>query len=129
MAAFGALGVADLLDADEPVFWGTFSEEDCVGGGRMGCQSVGTWVSDDGSIRKTGVALDGRPDSDGSVRATYRPTGVINDEENNIVHVGGADGLYSAMLWVAAAGAGAGLALYIADWRRSRRSVDVDDAP
>lgn len=87
VAAVGALlGIGNALDADEPVHWGTFTEERCEEGGRYGCQSIGRWVSDDGSIRLDDVQLDGRPSADGTVEASYQPTGIMNDADRNIVH-------------------------------------------
>lgn len=115
--AFALLGVAGALDADEPVFWGTYEEDNCDTYARSGCRSQGTWISDDGSIRKSGIYLDGRPSADGTARASYRPTGVINDLENNIVHVEAWPGLSTVLPWVACVGALAGLALYITCWR------------
>jgi hypothetical protein len=82
----GVLGVGGILSAGEPVIWGTFTEERCEPA-RYVCRSIGTWVSDDGTIQKHGIALDGRPGPDGTVRASYRPTGFNDDDSNNIVHV------------------------------------------
>lgn len=81
------LGIDAASTADEPIVWGTFQETDCEQRAKGGCRSIGTWTSDDGTIRKTNVKLDGWPESDGSVRASYRPHGFLNDDENNIVHV------------------------------------------
>lgn len=81
------LGVGGAMSANEEVIWGTFYQRDCEPKPRGGCRSVGTWVSDDGSIRKTGIYLDGWLAPDGTVRAGYRPSGFNNDDENNIVHV------------------------------------------
>ncbi|WP_435743615.1 hypothetical protein [Microbacterium sp. PMB16] len=78
--------VAGIIDANEPRYWGTFTEEFCEERPRRGCQSVGTWVSDDGSIRLEGVSLDGVPGDDGTVAAQYQPAGVANDADTNIVH-------------------------------------------
>lgn len=68
-----------------PVIWGTFTEHRCEEA-RYGCRSVGTWHSDDRSIRLENVYLDGQPTDNGTVRASYQPTGVANDADNNIVH-------------------------------------------
>lgn len=90
MALCGAGGVyfavAGILDATEPRYWGTFTEESCTELTRHACRSVGTWVSDDGSIRLEGVYLDGVPGDDGTVSAQYQPTGIDNDADDNIVH-------------------------------------------
>lgn len=80
------LGFAGILDSGEPVYWGTFTEERCVEGGRYGCRSVGTWVSDDGTFGLKNVYLDGKPNADGTTDASYQPTGIQNDADNNIVH-------------------------------------------
>jgi hypothetical protein len=79
------LGVGYAVNAHEPTYWGTFTADGCVPSGK-GCQSVGTWVSDDKSMVKKHIALDGLMGSDDSVRASYTPTGFNNDAENNIVH-------------------------------------------
>jgi hypothetical protein len=79
-------GAAGLIGANEPVYRGTFRETHCVEGGRQGCRSVGTWLSDDGSTRLTDVYLDGRPSTVGTVEASYQPTGIFNDVDNIIVH-------------------------------------------
>lgn len=94
------LGVAGILDSREPAYWGTFTEESCVDAGRRGCRSLGTWVSDDRSIRLEEVYLDGSPNSDGSVEAQYRPTGIINGADNNIVHTETGVALAPILPWV-----------------------------
>ena len=81
------LAIGGTLSADESVVWGTFRQTDCEPKPRGGCRSVGVWMSDDRTIRKIDVYLDGSPNSDGTVRAAYRPHGFNNDNENNIVHV------------------------------------------
>jgi hypothetical protein len=67
-------------------YWGTFTRHSCESGFRWRCEGVGTWVSDSGSIVKNNIQLDGDVNSDGTVRASYTPTGFNNDAENNIVH-------------------------------------------
>lgn len=79
------IGVAQAVAASEAVYWGTFTAERCEPS-RFGCSNIGTWVSDDGTLRKVGVRLDGAIEPVGSVRAVYRPTGPLNDDVNNIVH-------------------------------------------
>lgn len=81
-----ALGVGLLTAAGEPVYWGTYTESSCEGWGRAGCHSRGTWVSDDGTIRLENIRLDGHVGPDGTVVASYRPTGFLNDFNNQIVH-------------------------------------------
>lgn len=83
---FAWLTVAATIDLGEPRYWGTYTQTDCEPRVRGGCRSVGVWVSDDRSIVKSDVYLDGWPNPDGGVRASYQPTGVINDERNNVVH-------------------------------------------
>jgi hypothetical protein len=90
------LGVWGILSVGEPILWVTFTQERCEPA-RYGCQSIGIWVSDDGTIRKHDVALDGTPGPDGNVRASYRPTGFNNDDQKNIVHV---QGWASGFVWV-----------------------------
>lgn len=79
------LGIGGIVSLGEPVHWGTFTEERCDRA-RFGCRSIGTWVSDDGTIRVEEVQLDGAPEPDGTQRAAYRPTGFNNDADNAIVH-------------------------------------------
>lgn len=116
----GVLGVGGAVSAGEDVVWGTFSETDCTPA-RYGCRSVGTWISDDGSIRKTAIHLDGRPGPDGTARAAYRPHGFNNDDENNIVHV---EMLAYAWVWapwiLMVVFAGIGLFYYVKWWSPSR---------
>ncbi|WP_141933416.1 hypothetical protein [Microbacterium sp. SLBN-146] len=83
---FAALLVAGVLDLGQPRIWGTFTQTDCEPRWRGGCRPVGTWVSDDGNIVKSGVYLDGWTDDTGTARAGYQPTAIISDEANNIVH-------------------------------------------
>jgi hypothetical protein len=80
-----ALGVIGIANLSVPVYWGTFTQDRCVDS-RYGCRNIGSWVSDDGSIRKEDIALDGALHPVTSVRACYRPTGLLNDSDNNIVH-------------------------------------------
>jgi hypothetical protein len=66
-----------------PVHNGVFVEESCAPTYR-GCQSIGTWTSDDGSLRLDDVELDGAVGPDGSVHAQYRPG--ERDPGDGIVH-------------------------------------------
>jgi len=111
------LGVAGIIDADQPTYWGEFTEESCVEGGRFGCRSIGTWVSDDGTIRLEGVYLDGKPDSGGTVSAQYQPAGVLNDADNNIVRASTGVALEPVLPWILAALAASFLFLYGRKWR------------
>lgn len=116
--AYGVyFGIAGILDSSEPVHWGTFTEERCVDGGRYGCRSVGTWVSDDGSIRLEDVYLDGRPNADGTIDASYQPTGIRNDADANIVHspVGASLEPFVSLMLVAI-----GIGFSVLQWRRWR---------
>ncbi len=82
------VGVAAVVDHDRPKYWGTFTETSvsCDPGPRGGCTSSGRWLSDDGTIVLDDVALDGVPEPHGTVRASYRPGGLLGDDENHIVH-------------------------------------------
>jgi hypothetical protein len=79
------LGVGYASSAGQRSYSGTFHEHSCEYS-RFGCEGVGTWVSDNGSIVKKKIQLDGFVNSDGTVRASYTPTGFNNDAQNNIVH-------------------------------------------
>ena len=80
-----ALGGADFVDRNEPIYWGTYTHVRCDPVAR-GCGSIGNWVSDDQSIHVEDIELDGSPGRDGVVRASFQPTGITNDVRNNIVH-------------------------------------------
>lgn len=86
VAVLVVLAIGHSLDGNEPLYWGTFTEEHCDPKPRNGCSSFGTWVSDDRTVVLKDIALDGSPDDDGSARASYRPTGFSNDADNQIVH-------------------------------------------
>lgn len=111
--AFVAAGVMDMVDRDQPIHWGTYTEIDCEAPefGWGDCRSVGNWVSDDGSIMKDRIYLDGEVRPGGTVRASFRPSGWINDSENNVVHT---------LQWTYAGGwiswAGAALTGTLAAW-------------
>jgi hypothetical protein len=87
-AAFIIMGVISVLDRDLPTYWGTFTETSttCDPGPRGSCSNTGRWVSDDGTIVKDDIALDGFVEEGQSVRAGYKPGGPMGDDENNIVH-------------------------------------------
>ncbi|KPG82336.1 hypothetical protein AEQ27_09460 [Frigoribacterium sp. RIT-PI-h] len=44
---------------------GTYTEESCEFIGRLGCKSVGTWISDDKKLTYSGVVLSGAVGPDG----------------------------------------------------------------
>lgn len=100
-----ALGLASAKDArdHQPIMWGTFYEESCKPTARGGCTPVGRWISDDTRIVKEGIQLDGFPGPDGTVRASYQPLGLMNDDDLNIVHTGQWTGAGLWMPWVLAA--------------------------
>ncbi|GAA1925402.1 hypothetical protein GCM10009775_17040 [Microbacterium aoyamense] len=98
--AFGLLIYAFAADLGQPRIWGTFTHEDCEPRPRGGCREVGTWVSQDGSLVKEDVYLDGGSGPDGTTPASYQPSGIISDETNNIVHV---PALTGAGLWLSSA--------------------------
>jgi len=85
---FASMGIMEIADRDQPIYWGTFTEVQCeppeFGWGE--CRSLGTWVSDDGNTVKDRIYLDGDVRPGGSVRASFRPQGWIGDAENNVVH-------------------------------------------
>ena len=114
---FIVIGVAEVLDRDRPTYWGTFTEKSttCDPGPRGGGTQTGIWVSDDGTIVKVGIILDGSVEPGRSVRASYQPGGLMGDDENNIVHTAfwSKAGLWFP--WVAAALTGAFM------WDRHRR--------
>jgi hypothetical protein len=102
-AIFLVFAVINTVDAREPVIWGTFTEEHCQET-RRGCSSIGTWVSDDRTITKTDIRLDGGVAPGGSIRAGYQPTGIISDADNHIVHAAGWMTIGPFFPWLAALG-------------------------
>ncbi|HEY4269236.1 MAG TPA: hypothetical protein VGM94_13695 [Galbitalea sp.] len=80
------LGISSAFSATQRSYSGTFTQHSCESGYRGRCESVGTWVSDNGSMVKKNVQLDGDVNSDGTAPATYTPKDFNNDAENNIVH-------------------------------------------
>ena len=120
-AAALVLGIGWATSASAPTYWGTFTEHSCTKTARQGCESVGTWVSDDGSITRTKIAFDGSPDADGTARASYTPTGFNNDRELNIVHSGFGFSAKYWFPWVFAAGIAAGVTIQWRTWRRQDR--------
>lgn len=102
--AFVVMGVIAAVGHDRPTHWGTFTEESttCVPGPRGSCTHTGSWVSDDKTIVKDGITLDGSVEKGRSVRASYQPGGPMGDDENNIVHTAAWTGAGLWFPWVAA---------------------------
>jgi hypothetical protein len=114
------LGIGAAVDGVHPTYWGTFTQHSCELGARGRCEPVGTWVSGRGNIVKRYIQLDGFVGSNGTVRASYTPTGFNNDAENNIVHVAATTGGRFWVPWVAALLI-AGLVVFQSrQWRRKR---------
>lgn len=115
---FVVIGVAEVSDQDEPRYWGNYTEGGCEAPefGWGPCRSTGRWVSDDGSIVKDPIYLDGDVAEGGTVRASFRPNGWINDEENNIVNTPQWSNAGAWFPWLAAAGAGAIAVWYSLRW-------------
>ena len=81
-AVLAALVVALILastvhDSSQAHVAGTFTEESCEGDGRYGCQSVGTWTSDDGELTYRGVGLDGAVGTNGTSRSYAIPDAIL----------------------------------------------------
>lgn len=116
------IGLITFADRDLPTYWGAFTETSTTcdpPGPRSTCLSKGTWVSDDGSIVKDDINLDGSVGQGETVRAAYHPGGFMGDDVNNIVHVGiwAHAGLW--MPWVMLAGFGAITWTQYRDWGRA----------
>ncbi len=93
------IGVAAIVDTWAPRTWGTYTEVSCEGGTiRHGCQSRGTWVSDDGRDRLDDVGLDGSLSDEGTTRAYATPGALLGGDD--IVH----DGAWTWVGWVLPAG-------------------------
>lgn len=103
--AFVVMGVISWTGRDRPIYWGTFTEVSttCDWGPRGTCTSTGRWVSDDGTIVKDGITLDGSTDRGEKVRASYQPGGPMGDDVNYIVHTEGWTGAGLWFPWAAAA--------------------------
>jgi hypothetical protein len=117
LAVAVVLGIGGVLSANDTVLWGTYTERDCEPKPRGGCRSIGVWISDDSSVRKEGIYLDGFTDTDGTVRAAYRPSGFNNDDENNIVHVETFAFAWIWAPWVLAATISGVIVYYLRKWR------------
>lgn len=124
-AGLVVIGVIELVGRDRPMHWGTFSETSTVcdppSPRGSACTYTGTWVSDDGSIVKTDITLDGAIEPGQSVRASYQPGGPMGDDVNNIVHTAfwSKAGLW--VPWVAAASFAAITWYQHRRWRREAR--------
>ena len=93
------IGVAAIVDTGAPRTWGTYTEVSCEGGTiRHGCQSRGTWVSDDGRDRLDDVGLDGSVSDEGATRAYATPDALLGGDD--IVH----DGNWTWVGWALPAG-------------------------
>lgn len=117
--AFIVMGVIAVLDRGRPVHWGTFTEEStvCDSAPRGSCTHTGRWVSDDKTIVKNDIILDGVVEEGQSVRASYQPGGPMGDDENNIVHTPFWTDADLWFPWVAAAGSAAAVWYYHRRWR------------
>lgn len=80
---FALLWTNWVVDSAEPARPGIFVEESCTPA-RYGCTSIGTWTSDDGSLRLDEVEFDGVVEPDGTAQAWYRPE--ERDPRDAIVH-------------------------------------------
>jgi hypothetical protein len=102
--AFIVIGVIAVAGRDRPVYWGTFTETATTCSGLRGaCTNTGRWVSNDGTIVKDRVTLDGFVERGRSVRASYQPGSPIGDDENDIVHAAPWSRAGLWLPWVAAA--------------------------
>jgi hypothetical protein len=120
-ALFLVMGVGGAVTASAPIYWGTFTEHDCQPQPRFGCRSIGSWESEDRTIQLQGVYLDGAPDTDGTVRASYRPTSFNSDADNNIVHVEAWSGGWLWAPWIGLLVIVGATVLQAFRWRRKRR--------
>ena len=102
---FVVMGVIEVAGRDRPVYWGTFTETSttCDPGPRGACTITGRWVSDDRTITKDPVSLDGSVEPGHSVRASYQPGGPMGDDVNAIVHTAFWSNAGLWFPWVAAA--------------------------
>ncbi|MFT3831746.1 MAG: hypothetical protein QM711_00270 [Micropruina sp.] len=81
-------------------------------------------MSDDRTLTKRNIYLDGEIPAAGSVRASFRPTGGYNDEQNNVVHTEEFTG-FSWVPWIGAAcSAVASLGCAVWWWTRTGRKID-----
>ena len=113
------LGVAGAQDAadGQPVVWGTFTEEECQPS-MTGCRSIGRWLSDDRTVLKEGIYLDGHTGRGGTARASYQPSGLTSDGADNIVHIHAATSAGLWFPWVLSAFSAGAVVYYTRKWRR-----------
>ena len=76
------IGVASIVDTGAPRTWGSYTEVSCEGGTiRHGCQSRGTWVSDDGRDRlEVGAKISG-DELEALARASAAVARAVGDRE------------------------------------------------
>lgn len=133
---FIVLGALEVVDAanDEPVVWGTFTEQRCVTETRGGCTSYGSWVSDDGFEKFDEIMFDGTiKESGGTSRAGHQPGGLTSDVEDGIVSIVHAEE-YTGILeiffpFLAAFACIGGIWFYWGKWNDEGWSADNDDEP
>ena len=102
--AFIVIGVIGVASRDRPVYWGTFTEMSTTCSGLRGaCTNTGRWVSNDGTIVKDSVTLDGFVERGRSVRASYQPGSPIEADGSEIVHTASWSRAGLWLPWVAAA--------------------------
>ncbi len=124
VVAFFIMGVIAAVGHDRTTYWGTFTEQStqCDPGPRGACTIMGRWVSEDQSIVKEHIQLDGNADKGESVRASYQPGGPMGDDANNIVHTPFFSGAGLWFPWVGAALCVAAIWHYRRTWQRDARS-------
>lgn len=123
--AFIVMGVLSVVGRDRPTHWGTFAETSttCDPGPRGACTNTGRWVSDDQTIVKDGITLDGFVERGQTVRASYQPGGPMGDDENNIVHTAFWSGAGLWFPWVAATLSAAAIWYQHRRWRRDAEGL------
>lgn len=114
------VGITNALNFSRPTYWGTFTETSttCQPEPKGQCLITGHWVSDDGTIVKEGVILDGSVAPRGSIRASYHPGGPMGDDANNIVHAGIWSTAELWLPWVFVLVFGGWALLYVRRWRK-----------
>jgi hypothetical protein len=113
------MGVIAVAGRDRPVYWGTFTETSTTCSDLRGaCTKSGRWVSDDGTIVKDRVTLDGFVEQGHSVRASYQPGGPMGDDENDIVRTASWSRAGLWFPWVAAAVSAAAIWYQHRRWQR-----------
>ena len=113
------LGIGQTFAPGTATYVGTFSQTSCEPT-RFGCTSIGTWVSNDRSIVRNNTSLDGSVSSDGTVQATYTPTGFNNDKDNNVVHTAAWSWLKPWMPWLLSIAFAGFIAVRVFEWRKPK---------